>query len=139
MKSIFIAIIATSCFAADAPSQPSDLRLSTRATGQNRITTLASANEYPYVVPYPKGLSSSVVARQYEEDGTYTDLTATGAMLVYDKDGTNTGIAHNPSDKCRASQGKGPCPRRALAKLYMEKYGPPPEPAKPIRAQPFSH
>lgn len=116
-----------------------ELRLSTRATGPNRITTLASANEFPYVVPYPDGWKSSVIARQYEEDGSWADLGRTGSMELYNKDGTGAGISHSPSDRCRASQGKGPCPRRALAKLYVEKYGPPPEPPKPVRAQPFSH
>ena len=102
-----------------ASSEPTRTRTSSR--------TSVRAKTYPYVVAYPDGLDPDKpkvlpVARQFEADGTFTDLYIRGHLACYDADCVRTGSSHTVSDRCAASQGKPPDPKKALALEYQRKY-----------------
>ena len=138
MKPIFATIIAaltiTSCIAAD----PLSLRTSSTAkssacqrcvpspTAMRRLQT-SSVLKYPFVVPYPDGFDPEEpqvlpVARQFEADGTFTDLYLGGYTVSYDADCGRTGTNHVVSDDCAASQGKRQDFRKELSYEYQRKY-----------------
>jgi len=82
---------------------------------------------YPFVVPYPDGFDESVtralpVARQFEEDGSFTDLYVSGNCVYYGIDGVNTGTSQASNDECARSQGHSPDPKKGLAREYQRKY-----------------
>ena len=78
--------------------------------------------KFPYVVPYPDITKPSVVARQFESNGTYTDLHESGKLTVHNADGGVIAKSGGCGAKCRARQGLGPDPNVRLALWYKKTY-----------------
>lgn len=88
-------------------------------------TSFASYNprqKFPYVVPYPDITKPKVVARQFEANGTYTDLHESGKLTVHNADGSLIAKSGGCGAKCRARQGLPPDPNVKLALWYKKTY-----------------
>jgi len=146
MRPIFAIIVATmmitSCFAdlrtsstddsrpqlpSPSPSPRHLTRLRTSTSSSGLDYTKSRRGVFPFVVPYPDGFDESEpkvlpVARQFEANGTFTDLYISGNTVSYDADCVSTGSSKAATDKCAAKQGKPPDPKKALALDYQRMF-----------------
>lgn len=107
--------------------KPKPRRQEGEAQRPHTLTRPVVGQKFPYVVPFPEGYDPNgkyavPVARQYESDGTHTDLYEGGHLQLYDADGDFIGRSGGCGTECRRRQGRGPDPKVALANWYVMKY-----------------